>query len=226
VRSAAWKSTQNRIRPAAHSLRSHRARPPGKQPETEFGPRPARSGSLSPPQAAVQPETKKPARGPLALRASRAPGHNLGLGRESRNPPGLEVGPVSVSRSSGSDGCARFSAEQNPRPRPRAQTLAILALSLSLLAPQRRLRAPERRRRERAGGAARGPRRRARSPLGERAAVECLSGAPLRGRSPERRRAALPEASSSTRSRSRPPADERWPDLPADPQIHGICGRR
>jgi hypothetical protein len=49
--------------------------------------------------------------GPLALSASRAPGRNLG--RESFFPPGLNLGPVIVSRPSQSDGCTRFPAEQN-----------------------------------------------------------------------------------------------------------------
>jgi hypothetical protein len=48
-------------------------------------------------------------------------------------PPGLIVGPVSVSRSSRSDGCARFTAEQNPGlRRPRANPSHFsLALSRS-----------------------------------------------------------------------------------------------
>jgi hypothetical protein len=70
--------------------------------------------------------------GPLALGASRAPGRNLGLGRESFIPPGLKLDPVSVSRPSKSDGCARFPAEQNRARRPRANPSLILRLPRSL----------------------------------------------------------------------------------------------
>jgi hypothetical protein len=38
----------------------------------------------------------------------------VGLGRESRFPPGSRLGPVIVSRPSASDGRALISAEQNP----------------------------------------------------------------------------------------------------------------
>jgi hypothetical protein len=70
--------------------------------------------------------------GPLALSASRALGRNLGLGRESFFPPGLNLGLVIVSRPSQSDGCARFSAEQNRARRPRANPSLILSLPRSL----------------------------------------------------------------------------------------------
>jgi hypothetical protein len=90
--------------------------------------------------------------------------------------------------------------------------------------PQRRLRATERRRRERARGAARAPRRCACSPLGERATVEwpqrrffasarpdeAASNAPSRSRRRRRSRGGAP-----VRSRARLHTDEPW-----------ICGRR
>jgi hypothetical protein len=66
--------------------------------------------------------------GSLALSASRAPGRNLGLGRERRFPPGPRLGPVIVSHPSASNGRARNPAEQN-----RADALALtLALTRSL----------------------------------------------------------------------------------------------
>jgi hypothetical protein len=68
--------------------------------------------------AGKRPKAEKRSTGPLALGASRAPGRNLGLGQESFIPPGLILGPVSVSRPSQSDGCARFPAEQNRAPTP------------------------------------------------------------------------------------------------------------
>jgi hypothetical protein len=112
---------------------------------------------------------------PLALGASRAPGRNLGLGQESLIPPGLNLGPVSVSRSSQSNGCARFPVEQNRARRPRANPSLISFSSAPSHAPQHSRATPsadERERRERARGAARAPRQCARSPLGERATVE------------------------------------------------------
>jgi hypothetical protein len=60
------------------------------------------------------------------------PAHNLGLGRESLIPPGLNIGPVIISRPSQSDGCARFPAEQNRARRPRANPSLILSLPRSL----------------------------------------------------------------------------------------------
>jgi hypothetical protein len=70
--------------------------------------------------------------GPLALSASRAPGRNLGLGRESLFPPELNLGPVIVSHPSQSDGCAMFPAEQNWLRRPHANpSLISLLRSLS-----------------------------------------------------------------------------------------------
>jgi hypothetical protein len=46
--------------------------------------------------------------------ASPRPGRNLGLGRESRPPPGPKAGPAAPSRTSRSDGCPSFSLNQNP----------------------------------------------------------------------------------------------------------------
>jgi hypothetical protein len=73
--------------------------------------------------------------GPLALNVSHAPGRNLGLGRESLFPPGLNLGPVIVSRPSQSDGCAKFPVEQNRLRRPRANpSLISLLRSISRVA--------------------------------------------------------------------------------------------
>jgi hypothetical protein len=74
---------------------------------------------------------------PLALIASRAPGRNLGLARESFFPPGLKLGPVIVSRPSQSDGCARFPAKQNRARRPRATLASFCFSSAPSHAPQR-----------------------------------------------------------------------------------------
>jgi hypothetical protein len=69
-----------------------------------------------------------------------------------------------MSRPSQSDGRTRFSAEQNRLRHLSRRTLAsFMFFSAPSRAPQRRLRATERRRRERARGAARAPRRCARS---------------------------------------------------------------
>jgi hypothetical protein len=76
-------------------------------------------------------DEKQPS-GPLTLGASRALGRNLGLGREGLIPPGLKLGSVSVSRSSQSNGYARFPAEQNRARRPRANPSLILPLPRSL----------------------------------------------------------------------------------------------
>jgi hypothetical protein len=102
----------------------------------------------------------KQSTGPLALSASRAPGRNLGLGRESLFPPGLNLGPVIMSRSSQSNGCAKFPAEQNSARCPRATLALILIFSAPTHAPQRSRATPsadERERRERARGAALSP---------------------------------------------------------------------
>jgi hypothetical protein len=61
--------------------------------------------------------------GPLALSASRAPGHNLG--RESYFPPGPRLGPVIVSHPSQSNGCTRFLVEQNRVDSPHANPSLI-----------------------------------------------------------------------------------------------------
>jgi hypothetical protein len=72
---------------------------------------------------------------PLALSASRAPCRNLGLGWERLFLPGLNLGPVIVSRPSQSDGCARFPAEQNwLRLRRANPSLISLLRSLSRVA--------------------------------------------------------------------------------------------
>jgi hypothetical protein len=101
--------------------------------------------------------------GPLAFRVSRAPGRNLGLGRESHFPPGPRLGPVIVSHPSESNGCARFSAEQNHAD-ALAQTLALIQFSpLPLPCHSEQSsdfvgrRATQRERRERARGAALSP---------------------------------------------------------------------
>jgi hypothetical protein len=131
-RSLTGKPARNQNRPAVHFSRNYSASPAGKRPEAENGPRPARSRISLPAPAAMRPETEKQPSGPLALGASRAPGRNLGLGRESQIPPGLKLGPVSVSRSSRSDGCATFPAEQNRASAGRANPSVISLRSLSL----------------------------------------------------------------------------------------------
>jgi hypothetical protein len=109
LRARGRETAQSRKRPAAHSS-SDRA-------------------SRASPHAA---RDEKWSTGPLVLGASRAPGRNLGLGWESLFPPGLNLSPVSVSRSSQSNGCAKFSAEQNRPRRPRANPSLILSLLRSL----------------------------------------------------------------------------------------------
>jgi hypothetical protein len=124
------------------------------RPENEIGSRPARAEPLARqvvkrpkaengpwptlPQTALRVLGRHAARdgkrstSPLMLGASRAPGRNLGLGRESLFPPGLNLGPVSVSRSSQSNGRAKFLVEQNRTRRPRAKPSLILSLLRSL----------------------------------------------------------------------------------------------
>ena len=117
-------------RPVRAELTS-RARPrSGPKPKPACGPLALRP--RSPSQAAMRPETEKQPSGLLALGASRAPCRNLGLGRESLIPPGLKLGPVSVSRSSQSNGCARFPAEQNRASAGRANPSLISISPLSL----------------------------------------------------------------------------------------------
>jgi hypothetical protein len=133
--------------------------------------------------------------GPLALGASRPPGRNLGLGWESLIPPGLNLGPVSVSRSSQSNGCARFSAEQN-RLRLRRANPSLISLLRSL---------------SRAAVSDTSGRRAAveRASLRRRPSPHRCSLAPTRWRASARRRRRS-RRGASARSRARPHADERW----------------
>jgi hypothetical protein len=96
---------ENGPRPARAET-SPRARPPN-------SPRPALPQTLFPVSGRHVPRDGNQPTGPLALSASRAPGRNLGLGRGSLFPPGLNLNPVIMSRPSQSDGCVRFPAEQN-----------------------------------------------------------------------------------------------------------------
>jgi hypothetical protein len=103
-----------------------------KRPEAETGPRPARPQTTLPVPGRHAARDGNQPTGPLALSVSRAPGRNLGLGRESFFPPGLNLGPVIVSHPSQSDGCARFPAEQNHVLRRRANPSLISLLFRSL----------------------------------------------------------------------------------------------
>jgi hypothetical protein len=190
----------------AHSRENYCARLPGKQPEAE---KPAR-GPLTRNTPRSRPEAEKRSTGPLALGASRTPGRNLGLGRERLTPPGLNLGPMSVSRPSQSDGRARFSAEQNRLRRPSRNPSLISISPLSLAR-----RSGDSERASSAGESApEAPPR----PLADVRAHRWvnappssgLSGASSRPLAPMRRRAALAEISSPMRSRARPHADERW----------------
>jgi hypothetical protein len=108
-----------------------------KRPEAEYGPQPARPQTTLPvPGRHAARDGNRPT-GPLALGASRSPGHNLGLGRESFFPPGLKLGSVIVSHPSQSDGRTRFPAEQNRARCPRATLALILIFSTPTHAPQR-----------------------------------------------------------------------------------------
>jgi hypothetical protein len=104
----------------------------GPKPKTVRGPLALRPRSPSQAAMGLAARDGKQPSGPLTLGASRAPGRNLGLGRESFIPPGLKLGPVSVSRPSKSDGCTRFPAEQNRARRPRANPSLILRPPRSL----------------------------------------------------------------------------------------------
>jgi hypothetical protein len=152
--------------------------------------------------------------GPRALSASCAPGRNLGLGRESLFPPGLNLGPMIVSRPSQSDGCARFPAEQNRLRRPRANpSLISLLRSLSRAAASDRATPSidEHERRERARGTALSPSPVCAPTVGWTRHRRVASVASLRVRSHRRgdeRR--LHQGSSPARSWARPHADERW----------------
>jgi hypothetical protein len=116
----------------ARSRGIHSARQAAKRPEAETGPRPARPQTTLPVLGRHAARDGNQPTSPLALSASRAPGRNLGLGRESFFSPGLNLGPVIVSRPSQSDGCARFPAEQNRVLQHRANpSLISLLRSLS-----------------------------------------------------------------------------------------------
>jgi hypothetical protein len=142
---------ENDPRPARTEF-TPRARPRS-GPEAETGPRPACPQTTLPvPGRHAARDGNQPC-GPLALSASRAPGRNLGLGRESLILPGLNLGPVSVSCSSQANGCVRFPAEQNRARQPHANPSLIPFSSAPSHAPQRSRATPsadERRRRERA----------------------------------------------------------------------------
>jgi hypothetical protein len=116
------------------TARSHRilsTRQAAKRPEAENGPWPALPQTPLPVPGRHAARYGKRSTGPLALSASRAPGRNLGLGRERLFPPGLNLGPVIVSRPSQSDGCARFPVEQN-RLRLRRANPSLISLLRSL----------------------------------------------------------------------------------------------
>jgi hypothetical protein len=123
---------ENGKRPTARSRGIHSACQAAKRPEAETGPRTARPQTTLPvPGRHVARDGNQPT-GPLVLNASRALGCNLGLGRESFFPPGLNLDPVIMSRPSQSDGCARFPTEQNRVLRRRANpSLISLLRSLS-----------------------------------------------------------------------------------------------
>jgi hypothetical protein len=159
--------------------------------------------------------------GPLALSASCAPGRNLGLGQESFFPPGLNLGPVIVSRPSQSDECTRFPTEQNPVLRRRTNLASFLSSSAPSHAPQRATPSVRRAAPERAS-----PRRRLEPLAGVRA--HCwvnappssgLSGASSRSLAPTRWRASAPSRSHRrrrsrrgvpVRSWARPHVDSLW----------------
>jgi hypothetical protein len=124
--------SKNGNQPTARSRRTLSARQAVKRPEAENGPRPALPQTPLPVPGRHAARDENQPTGPLALSASRAPGRNLGLGREGLFPPGLNLGPMIVSRPSQSDGCARFPAEQNRLRRPRTNpSLISLLRSLS-----------------------------------------------------------------------------------------------
>jgi hypothetical protein len=118
--------------PTARSCGIHSTRQAAKRPEAETGPRPTCPQTTLPVPGRHAARDGNQPTGPLTLSASRASGRNLGLGRESFFLPGLNLGPVIVSRPSQSDGCARFPAEQNRVLRRRANpSLISLLRSLS-----------------------------------------------------------------------------------------------
>jgi hypothetical protein len=65
--------------------------------------------------------------------ASPRPGRNLGLGRESRPPPGPKAGPATPSRTTRSDGCPSFSLNQNQEPASTRQNPRPFLLSSPFL---------------------------------------------------------------------------------------------
>jgi hypothetical protein len=107
-----------KIRLTARSREIHSALQAAKRPDAETGPLPACPQITLPVPGRHAARDGNQPTGPLALDVSRAPGRNLSLGRESLIPSGLKLGLVSVSRSSQSNGCARFPAEQNRAPAP------------------------------------------------------------------------------------------------------------
>jgi hypothetical protein len=192
-----------------------------KRPEAETGPRPARPQTTLPVPGRHAARDGNQPTGPLALSVSRAPGRNLGLGRESFFPPGLNLGPVIVSRPSQSDGCARFPAEQNRVLQCCTNPSLILSSYAPSHAPQRATPSGRRAAPERAS---------LRCRLEPLAGVRAhrwvnappssgLSGASSRSLAPTRRRASAPSISrhrrrskrgAPVRSWARPHADSLW----------------
>jgi hypothetical protein len=81
---------------------------------------------------------RRPTRAPCA---SHVPGHNLGLGRDSRRPHGPNAGPVDLGHQIRSDGPASFSEGQNrslPAASPNPNSFASLLFSLSCREQRRR----------------------------------------------------------------------------------------
>jgi hypothetical protein len=86
---------------------------------------------------------------PFALDASRAPGRNLGLGRESFIPPGLNLGPVSMSRHLNPTAVRGFRPNKTAlrlrRANPSLISIFLCSLSRAATAtPSDRRAAPER----------------------------------------------------------------------------------
>jgi hypothetical protein len=135
---------ENEKRPTARSREIHSARQAAKRPKAENGPWPTLPQTALCVPGRHADRDGKWSTGPLVLSASRAPGRNLGLGQESLFPPGLNLGPVSVSRSSQSNGYAKFPTEQNRARRPRATLALILIFSTPLTrhSAAKRLRRP------------------------------------------------------------------------------------
>jgi hypothetical protein len=209
-------------------------------PEAETGPRPARPQTTLTVLGRHAARDRNQPTGPLALSASHAPGRNLGVGRESFFPPGLNLGPVIVSRPSQSDGCARFPAEQNRVLRRCANPslISLLFRSLSRAAASDSERPTSGAGESEPEAPPGAPSRCARSPLGECATVEW----PQRrfftfARPDEAASIGSVEISSPTQIQKRcggeilGPATRRLAVVgfyPQSPQIHNlsICGRR